>query len=860
MKKAILIIGIIFTLNLIILAAAGDLDPTFDSDGVVFTAVSSGNDEANSMVIDSAGRIVVAGYSDNGSDNDFAVVRYNTDGSLDTSFDSDGIVTTDFNSNQDLANSVAIDSQGRIVVAGLSNNQFAIVRYNADGSLDTTFDSDGKVRTSVGSNTSKGNSVAIDVNDKIIVAGEVLNSGERDFAVVRYNTDGSLDTGFDTDGIVFTDINSNSNDEGYAVAIDSAGKIVVSGRTFITGSNTDIAIVRYNSDGSLDTSFDTDGIVITDFNGTGTFEQANDVVIDANNKIVVGGGVNNAGSNFMLARYNTDGSLDTSFDTDGFQTVDFGGPDSGRSIAIDSNGRIIVGGNTNDAFGIARLNTDGSLDTNFGTMGKFSMYFGTDESPANAVAVDAYDRIVAAGSAFPVGNQDFAVARLLSSNLIVNKTADTNDGSCDPSDCSLREAIAAANAAATNDTITFDPSLAGQTITLTMGQLVITNNGSLAILGLGAQQLTVSGNNASRVFFILGGNVQINDVTVSDGDAGDSSGGGISNFGTLILNNTIFSGNTAAFGGGISNDGTMTINNSLVQGNSASSVGGGIVNQNDTLFVNNSTVSGNTAQGGGGIETFGIVGSATLTNSTVSGNTATITGGGISNSDSAILTLNSSTISNNSAQFGGGINNFQSTMTLKNTIIANSTGEDCRNASSTVNAEFSLIEEGLTCVNGTNSNNLTGDPGLASLGNYGGPTPTHALGAGSIAIDAGNSDLTTDQRGSPRPVDLPGTTNGPGNFADIGAYEMQITTAAAVTVSGRVLNGKGIGVSGAIVLMTEQSGNIRQVRTNMLGYYRLTDVEIGQTLIFNVYHKNYQFNPQVVSITDTISNLNFTSQ
>lgn len=842
-----------------LLAAAGDLDPTFDSDGVVFTAVSPSSDNASAVVIDSAGKIVVAGTTSNGLVSDFAVARYNTDGSLDTSFDSDGIVTTDFNSSIDVALSMAIDSQGRIIVVGESDNNFAVARYNADGSLDTTFDSDGKVTTSVGSGLSTGFSVAIDANDKIIVTGEAIDGSDRDFAVVRYNTDGSLDTTFDSDGIVFTDINSNSTDRSQAVSIDSSGKIIVAGRSVVT-TDVDIAIARYNTDGSLDTSFDSDGIATTDLNGTGTGEQANDIAIDGSNKIVIVGTTADTGEDFILARYNTDGSLDTSFDTDGKQTVDFAEHDTGSSIAIDSNGRIIVGGNTNDAFGIARLNTDGSLDTNFGTMGKFSMYFGTDESPANAVAVDAYDRIVAAGSAFPVGNQDFAVARLLSSNLIVNKTADTNDGSCDALDCSLREAIAAANAAATNDTITFDPSLAGQTITLTMGQLVITNNGSLAILGLGAQQLTVSGNNASRVFFILGGNVQINDVTVSDGDAGDSSGGGISNFGTLILNNTIFSGNTAAFGGGISNDGTMTINNSLVQGNSASSVGGGIVNQNDTLFVNNSTVSGNTAQGGGGIETFGIVGSATLTNSTVSGNTATITGGGISNSDSAILTLNSSTISNNSAQFGGGINNFQSTMTLKNTIIANSTGEDCRNASSTVNAEFSLIEEGLTCVNGTNSNNLTGDPGLASLGNYGGPTPTHALGAGSIAIDAGNSDLTTDQRGSPRPVDLPGTTNGPGNFADIGAYEMQITTAAAVTVSGRVLNGKGIGVSGAIVLMTEQSGNIRQVRTNMLGYYRLTDVEIGQTLIFNVYHKNYQFNPQVVSITDTISNLNFTSQ
>ncbi|MEZ5425081.1 MAG: choice-of-anchor Q domain-containing protein [Pyrinomonadaceae bacterium] len=257
-------------------------------------------------------------------------------------------------------------------------------------------------------------------------------------------------------------------------------------------------------------------------------------------------------------------------------------------------------------------------------------------------------------------------------------------------------------------------------------------------------------------------------------------------------------------------------------------------------------------------------GTLTVNNSTISGNTASNgQGGGIYNTGGT-LTINSSTISNNVASIGtGGVANQNGTLNLSNTIIANSTGSagDCNSFGGGItNASYSLIEMGNCFTNG-NNNNIVADPLLSPLADNGGPTQTStALMLGSPAIDAGNSNLTTDQRGSLRPVDVPTTANGPGNFADIGAYEMQITTAAAVTVSGRVLNGKGIGVSGAIVLMTEQSGNIRQVRTNMLGYYRLTDVEIGQTLIFNVYHKNYQFNPQVVSITDTISNLNFTSQ
>ena len=136
-------------------AAAGDLDTSFDSDGKVTTEVGSTFDVARSVAIQSDGKIVAAGYSDNGSNDDFALVRYNTDGSLDASFDGDGKVTTAIGSGTDQAFSVAIQSDGKIVAAGDSyngsNDDFALVRYNTDGSLDTSFDSDGKVTTAIGS-------------------------------------------------------------------------------------------------------------------------------------------------------------------------------------------------------------------------------------------------------------------------------------------------------------------------------------------------------------------------------------------------------------------------------------------------------------------------------------------------------------------------------------------------------------------------------------------------------------------------------------------------------------------------------------------------------------------------------------
>jgi uncharacterized delta-60 repeat protein len=191
---------------------------------------------------------VVAGYSDNGSNDDFALVRYNTNGTLDTSFDSDGKVTTDIGSG-DIAQSVAIQTDGKIVAAGYSNNgsnvDFTLVRYNTDGTLDTTFDSDGKVTTAIGSGTDQARSVAIQSDGKIVAAGFTGEMGGEDVALVRYNTDGSLDTNFGTGGKVTTVV--GTNDYAYSVAIQSDGKIVAAGGAGMDfgGNDFDISLVRY---------------------------------------------------------------------------------------------------------------------------------------------------------------------------------------------------------------------------------------------------------------------------------------------------------------------------------------------------------------------------------------------------------------------------------------------------------------------------------------------------------------------------------------------------------------------------------------------------------------------------------------
>jgi hypothetical protein len=358
---------------------------------------------------------------------------------------------------------------------------------------------------------------------------------------------------------------------------------------------------------------------------------------------------------------------------------------------------------------------------------------------------------------------------------------------------SLRDAIDQANMNPGPDIIDFQDELSG-TITLTTGELLITDD--LTINGPGLFSLTVSGNHASRVFRIaIGITAMISGLTVSDGRAASNSGGGISNgsAGTLTLNNVALSGNSADSGaGGITNSGTLTITNCTLSGNSGG-VGGGIENNGmasisfttlsgntaiegggiaslaGTLTITNCTLSGNSIQGGSGVVVGGggifSQGTLTITNSTISGNSSNTDGGGIKiNLGTAKISF--TTLSGNSAVSGGGIFN-GSQLSIKNSIVANSpSGGDCAGP-------------GTTTATGTNFNTDGTCPGftqvtpaqlnLGPLQDNGGPTQTHALLPGSVAIDAapdctdlaGNT-ISTDQRGVGRPQ---------GKACDVGAYE-----------------------------------------------------------------------------------------
>jgi len=402
-------------------APDGSLDITFDTDGLLTTAFGDSADCAYAVAVQADGKIVAAGYAWN-SDRDFALARYNPDGSLDTTFSDDGLLTTDFGSSSD-ANAVAVQADGKIVAAGNaydgSTADFALARYNPDGSLDTTFSSDGLLTTAFGSGSDFAYAVALQADGKIVAAGYADNGVNRDFALARYNPDGSLDTTFSSDGLLTTDF-GNSEDRARAMALQADGKIVAAGYAD-NGITDDFALARYNPDGSLDTTFSGDGLLTTDFGNSE--DRAYAVALQADGKIVVAGVADN-GSNydFALARYNPDGSLDTTFSEDGKLTTDFGSndnDDAAYAVAVQADGKIVAAGYAyngfNRDFALARYNPDGSLDTTFSGDGLLTTDFGSSDG-AYAVALQADGKIVAAGYAYAGSNNHFALVRYTAVN------------------------------------------------------------------------------------------------------------------------------------------------------------------------------------------------------------------------------------------------------------------------------------------------------------------------------------------------------------------------------------------------------------------------------------------------------------
>ncbi len=311
-------------------------------------------------------------------------------GDLDTGFSGDGKVATDFSSagfSSFIANDLAIQTDRKIVVVGGASGRFALARYHSNGSLDTTFGNGGLVTTDVTSFLDTAEGIALQADGKIVLVGTSIDDNSQSrgrVAVARYNSNGSLDTTFGAGGIVTTNFGDSINDNLPVIAIRADGKIVLAG-----GADGNFALMRLNANGTVDTGFGTSGKVTTDFSGGNDFIRG--IVIQADGKIVAGG---TGGDGFALARYDSNGNLDTSFGDGGKVTTDFATvTDRGRAIAIQADGKIVVAGSANNNFAVARYNANGSLDTTFSGDGKLTTNFGTHPFSGNESIESGLERV-----------------------------------------------------------------------------------------------------------------------------------------------------------------------------------------------------------------------------------------------------------------------------------------------------------------------------------------------------------------------------------------------------------------------------------------------------------------------------------
>jgi uncharacterized delta-60 repeat protein len=390
---------------------------------VISTRTGLGSASAKALAIQTDGKIVAVGSAAD----DFVVMRYNRTGTLDSTFGGDGIVTTSFGGSLsiDSARAVTIQADGKIVVGGgaASNGTVGLARYNTNGTLDTTFSDDGILTMEFGTSLSGGDAaadVAVQTDGKIVIVG----SNGADFAVARLNADGTLDATFGPPpgGLATRDFGSNA-EGATAIVIQSDGRILVAGTTIFNGQQV-FAFDRFSSTGFAEflgpSEADVNGAQHTKFGGIGTDVVAESMAIQPDGKIVVagdvtvttGGGQVGGGTfdhGMAVARYDADGTMDTTFNGVGLRTIDFGVSAFASGVAIQPDGKILVAGRATTSgfpidFALARLNVSGSLDSTFSGDGRLTTDFSSGGTSRNdfgaAVAIQPSDgRIVVAGSA-----------------------------------------------------------------------------------------------------------------------------------------------------------------------------------------------------------------------------------------------------------------------------------------------------------------------------------------------------------------------------------------------------------------------------------------------------------------------------
>ncbi len=428
--------------------------------GVVSTSLGNGDDMAEDLSVDADGHVVVVGNRHNGESNDIVLVRYTTDGSFDAGFGvgeddgtPNGVVNISLGEGNDFGTAVAQQADGKVVVAGYheegASTNIVVLRVNADGTLDQGFGTaddgteNGIVNISLGDGNDVARDVALQADGKIVVVGDsVAADGSSNIIVARLNADGSVDEGFGQsedgtpNGFVATSL-GNGDDKANSLVLQADGKIVVAGNRVADDGSSNIIVARYDAAGVPDPTFGASGDDGTPEGfvnislGEGD-DVARDIALQADGKVVVAGDSVSAdgSSNFVLARLNADGTPDDGFGVaedgtpNGFVSTSLGeGNDYATGLAIQNDGKLVVAGyhqegdSTNIA--VARYEANGDLDQAFGTAddgtenGIVNISLGDGDDMAQAVAVQGDKLIVVAGTTTATdGSKNIAVLRL----------------------------------------------------------------------------------------------------------------------------------------------------------------------------------------------------------------------------------------------------------------------------------------------------------------------------------------------------------------------------------------------------------------------------------------------------------------
>lgn len=433
--KQLLIFAIALIFVLSASAQPGTLDSDFDADGKLIIGFETGSyEEILDIAIQPDGKIVVVGYSLNSSAYSFALMRFNPDGSLDNTFGTGGKVLTNYGPYHDDLIAVELQPDGKIVCCGTTGTDvddpydcdIVILRYNSNGTPDATFNSTGAVQVAIGTYNNNATDIAVQSDGKIVVAGYSYITDYM-FVLLRFNTDGTPDMTFSYDGQVATDIGVSS-DYAKALAIQPDGKIVVAG--YSDNTDYDVSLVRYNADGTLDTSFDTDGkkTISTGSNDDVCYS----VCVRADGKIIIGGSTGLTDVNdFLLIQLNDDGSTDTGFSYDGVVITDCGSAnDVAYSVCLQPDNKIVMAGTSGESsnrdFTLVRYNEDGTLDLNFNGTGKVTTPIGSLSDYIFSMAIQPDGRILVGGMSINSTDYDFALARYISGlNMGVEDTENT---------------------------------------------------------------------------------------------------------------------------------------------------------------------------------------------------------------------------------------------------------------------------------------------------------------------------------------------------------------------------------------------------------------------------------------------------